>query len=217
MISKRIKQLRKERGMTQAELGSKLGVIKQTISSWETGVSNPNNETLAIMAKFFGVSVDYLLGTEASNNQLSSDTGIKDSFDKRKYGFFFDDLLKNIFISRLKKSLTEKELSIDEFSEIVSFDTQRCSAYLKGEYEPSLEDLIEISKILNVSTDYLLGQIPETTNPETKILNTFIKLNEDNQDIIIGKAKELLKEQRYDEFAVTDEPLRKTGTDSLVK
>lgn len=39
MISKRIRQLRKEMGLTQAELGSKLGVINQTISSFETGVS----------------------------------------------------------------------------------------------------------------------------------------------------------------------------------
>lgn len=205
MINKRIKQLRKERGMTQAELGNKLGVIKQTISSWETGVSNPNNETLAIMAKFFGVSVDYLLGTETSINQLSSDTR------------FFDNLLKDIFISRLKKTLKEKELSENDFSKIVSFDTKKCDSYLKGESEPLLEDLIEISKVLHVSIDYLLGQTSETANTGTKILNTFSELDEDNQDIIIGKAKELLKEQRNESFVAADEPLRKTGTDSLGK
>ena len=71
MISKRIRQLRKEAGMTQAELSSKLGVIKQTISSWETGISNPNNEALTTMAKLFGVSVDYLLGAENSVNESS--------------------------------------------------------------------------------------------------------------------------------------------------
>lgn len=214
MINKRIKQLRKERGMTQTELGNELGVIKQTISSWETGVSNPSNETLAIMAKFFGVSVDYLLGTENSSNQLSSDMRINNSFSKQNYCFFFDDLLKDIFISRLKKSLTKKELSTDEFSKIISFDTEKCDAYLIGKYEPLLEDLIEISKVLNVSTDYLLGKIDEQTE---KALNNFQQLNEDNQDIIIGEIKKYLKEQRYDEFVATDEILRKTGTDNLAK
>ena len=34
-----IKQLRKEAGLTQGELGKKLGVVKQTISSWENNVS----------------------------------------------------------------------------------------------------------------------------------------------------------------------------------
>ena len=47
MLGKRIKELRKQNHLTQSELGSKLGVIKQTVSSWENGVSSPNNDTLA--------------------------------------------------------------------------------------------------------------------------------------------------------------------------
>mgnify|MGYP000800109289 CR=1 FL=1 len=52
-----IKQLRKEAGLTQGELGKKLGVVKQTISSWENNVSEPNSETLSELSKLFGVSV----------------------------------------------------------------------------------------------------------------------------------------------------------------
>ena len=44
-----IKQLRKEAGLTQGELGKKLGVVKQTISSWENNVSEPNSETFQIV------------------------------------------------------------------------------------------------------------------------------------------------------------------------
>lgn len=46
---------------------------------------------------------------------------------------------------------------------------------------------------------------------EEKILSTFKCLNEDNQDIIIGKAKELLREQLYDEPSVAAEGLRKAS------
>ena len=46
-----IKQLRKEAGLTQGELGKKLGVVKQTISSWENNVSEPNSETLSELSK----------------------------------------------------------------------------------------------------------------------------------------------------------------------
>lgn len=95
----------------------------------------------------------------------------------------------------------------------------------------NIDDLIMVAQKLQISIDYLLGiskikyicqgeinAFQNITERELNILNTFRKLNEDNQDIIIGKAKELLKEQRYDEFAVTNEPLRKTGTTgSLVK
>lgn len=87
-------------------------------------------------------------------------------------------------------------------------------SYANGYCEPSLEDLISISKVLEVSIDYLLGQISVQGD---KLLHSFHRLTEDNQDIIIGKAKELLKEQRYDEFVAADETLRKTGTDSLAK
>ena len=207
MISKRIRQLRKETGMTQAELGSRLGVIKQTISSWETGISNPNNEALTTMAKLFGVSVDYLLGADNSVNE-SFNPKTNTDFSQKENGFsffFFDELLKDVFVSRLKKSLTEKELSADEFIKIVSFDADKCEAYLNGKCEPSLEDLIEISHILDVSIDYLLGQIPKVTSLEKKMLNAFVKLDEDNQDIIIGKTKELLKEQRCESSVAADE------------
>ncbi len=65
---KRIRQLRKEIGITQETLGKKLGVIKQTVSSWENGISEPNSEVLSNMSSFFDVSVDYLLGNDIQNN-----------------------------------------------------------------------------------------------------------------------------------------------------
>ena len=48
----------------------------------------------------------------------------------------------------------------------------------------------------------------ELSESESKWLNSFRQLNEDNMDIIIGKIKELLKEQRHEPVAA-DEPLRK--------
>lgn len=98
------------------------------------------------------------------------------------------------------------------------------------EKEISIDDLIVIAQKLNLSTDYLLGIsnikniYPENINfrqniteRERNVNNTFKELNEDNQDIIIGKAKELLKEQRYESSVAADEPLKRTGTDSLGK
>lgn len=58
----RIRQLRKEAGLTQEALGKKLGVIKQTVSSWENGVSEPNSEILSNMASIFDIPIGYLYG-----------------------------------------------------------------------------------------------------------------------------------------------------------
>ena len=58
----RIKELRKQRGISQTELGEILGVTRSTICQYEQGKRQPDNTTLVKLADFFGVSVDYLLG-----------------------------------------------------------------------------------------------------------------------------------------------------------
>lgn len=201
-----IKQLRREAGFTQDELGRKLGVIKQTISSWENNISEPNSETLTAISKLFGVSVDYLLGLsdDTPRNKQSNSNGF--------FFFFFDDNdLQEVFVSALKDTLETQNMTISELCEKTEIDIDTCNQYLAGEHEPSLEHLVRLSKALDVSIDYLLGQVPNTSPAEKKLLNAFSKLTEDNQDIIIGKTKELLREQRFDNPPVAAEGLRKAS------
>lgn len=58
----RIRALRKEKNMTQAELAKVLKVSDRTVGFYETGDRDPDTETLKKLADFFAVSVDYLLG-----------------------------------------------------------------------------------------------------------------------------------------------------------
>ncbi|MFO3716085.1 LexA family protein [Anaerococcus cruorum] len=69
MLEKRLKSLRADCGFSQSELGQKLHVGKTTVSAWENGVSSPDLETLVRMADIFGVSPNYLLGTENVKNK----------------------------------------------------------------------------------------------------------------------------------------------------
>lgn len=55
-IGKIIAALRKEKGLTQEQLGEKLGVTNKTISRWENGNYTPDVEMLALLSKEFGVS-----------------------------------------------------------------------------------------------------------------------------------------------------------------
>ena len=57
-----LKSLRKGRGMTQSELGSKIGLSKAVISKYETGLGYPSFDVLIRISQFFGVSTDYMLG-----------------------------------------------------------------------------------------------------------------------------------------------------------
>lgn len=61
-MQNRIRELRKQRGMTMKELGKVIGAAESTVSHYETGRRQPDNKTLLILAEFFGVSVDYVLG-----------------------------------------------------------------------------------------------------------------------------------------------------------
>lgn len=57
-----IKELRKEKKLTQTDLAKGVHVTQQTITAWESGRAVPNATTLDALANFLNVSADYLLG-----------------------------------------------------------------------------------------------------------------------------------------------------------
>ncbi len=58
----RLKQLREARGISQATVSKELGVSRYTVYSYEKGKTEPTLDGLAILANYFDVTVDYLLG-----------------------------------------------------------------------------------------------------------------------------------------------------------
>lgn len=62
MFGELLRELRKDHGLTQADLAEKLSFSLMTISSYERGCSVPDDTTKVKLAKIFNVSLDYLLG-----------------------------------------------------------------------------------------------------------------------------------------------------------
>ncbi len=60
----RLKQLRTQSGMTQAQLAQRLGVTKSVVSFYELRERAPSSDILIRIAQVFHVSTDYLLGLE---------------------------------------------------------------------------------------------------------------------------------------------------------
>lgn len=58
----RLRELRLEKGATQTEIAALLNMSKMAVSHWEQGDSEPSIEQLKILARFFDVTVDYLVG-----------------------------------------------------------------------------------------------------------------------------------------------------------
>lgn len=64
MIGLNIRRLRQDNNMTQEELAKRLGMKKQTVSSWEASRTEPTLGQCATMAKIFGISIDNLVAEE---------------------------------------------------------------------------------------------------------------------------------------------------------
>ena len=68
-IGEKIAQARREKRLTQEELADRLGVSRQAVSKWESGAAQPETDKLARLSGLLGVSCDYLLCDDASEEQ----------------------------------------------------------------------------------------------------------------------------------------------------
>ena len=76
MIGERLYDLRKDAGLTQDELAAILNINKHSISSYEREKSEPPDAIKIGIAKYFHVSVDYLLGLTDDPNVYSTQNNI---------------------------------------------------------------------------------------------------------------------------------------------
>lgn len=70
-MNNRIREIRRQRGITMKQLGEVVDLAESTISQYETGKREPDNETLLKISEYFGVTVGYLLGAEEKTPALT--------------------------------------------------------------------------------------------------------------------------------------------------
>lgn len=73
----RLKQLRKDRGLTQSQLAEEVGVSYRTIQNWENGVNQIKPDKAQLLADYFCVNIGYLLGVDTPEKD-----GFADLIDK---------------------------------------------------------------------------------------------------------------------------------------
>ena len=59
-----LRELREEKGLTQAQLAEQLHFSLSIVNKWENGKKNPSVEAVKILAKFFNVTTDYILNMD---------------------------------------------------------------------------------------------------------------------------------------------------------
>ncbi|MBQ9730526.1 MAG: helix-turn-helix transcriptional regulator [Bacilli bacterium] len=94
IFSHQLKEIRKDRNMSQKQLGDLIGVSKVSISNYENGMQYPTLEKLILLAKVLDCSLDYLLGIDYDNlTDLKRDERIFKSIKRNEtiYKYLLED------------------------------------------------------------------------------------------------------------------------------
>lgn len=134
MLGERIAEQRKKLGLSQEELAEKLNISQKSISKYELGDRKPQYKVLVRMAEYFGVTIDYLLRSTDTQDFGICDCG-----------------------NTIKELRTEAGMTQEELGMLLNVQNAAVSKYESGKVPLTGETLLKLSKIFNVSTDYLLG------------------------------------------------------------
>jgi transcriptional regulator with XRE-family HTH domain len=112
----RFKSLRQERGLSQHELSQELNIPRTTLSSWELGTRGPDIYTLQILADFFNVSTDYLLGRIDVRNPVKTDKLTNDIYNLINDDPSIEEFIKKLTYSNELKLITKQLIDLPKES-----------------------------------------------------------------------------------------------------
>ncbi len=142
-FGERLKNLRKERGITQQALADKLNVHPQTISKWERGISQPDMCIFGEMANILGVSLERLWGVPEDGKTFSG------SFEVAALG-------KAIVRERKTRGESQQQLA-----DALGVTAGAVSKWERGVICPDLCNLLALSGHFNISPSELYYCSPE--------------------------------------------------------
>lgn len=186
-IADRIKMLRTASGMTQEEFGKVFGIVKSTVSLYESGKSCPNDQIKLQICKFFNVPLDFLIGI---SNVSTFNT---DGFNK---GMLSDGRCRSAFIDLMHiRKLTTEILSEKTGIEKIALDN-----WFLNEV-PSLQQLVLVADALHTSVDYLLGRTDDfnpLSEDDSELLSYYKQLSKIDRHWVIGQMIDLIKKYESD-------------------
>lgn len=150
-FTERLISLRKEAGLTQKEIAKKLQISQPQYARTENGGRKPNGATLEKFAKFFNVSVSYLLG-ETSIRNFSELTTPNEHPNEQSHA-----PSEPTIGERLKSARKEAGLLQEEVAEHFNITQQTYQAWESGKRNPKKETLQKLADYFNVSYAYLAG------------------------------------------------------------
>ena len=141
MIAERLKDIRIENDLTQAQMAKILNTTQTSYNRWENNVELISLKKLTRVCNYFNTSMDYLVGI--TRNNIGND---KHDLDYKVVG-------NNIKIFRKEKNLSQKDLAT-----LLNTSQSTISAYEAGKTIILTAFALEIVKKYNISLDWLCGR-----------------------------------------------------------
>ncbi len=131
-MGEKLKELRKNKNMTQEQLAELVGLTPQSVSKWECGIGLPDVAFLPILASIFDVSIDVLFGYDASKTEEKIEKIIREA---KKY-FWSDsarteELLKTALLRYPNNEKLLREL-------LTLYESRIRNDEQKGDYEKAI-------------------------------------------------------------------------------
>lgn len=156
-MNNQIRTARKNAGITQEQLSKSLGINRATLSRYESGEINPPASQLQRIADTLGVSTDYLLGIR----HLKGILNYKDAATR----------------DRILDAIKQTGLSNEEFCKKLGLPIDEWFKWKEASSTSYLEYLPEISTLLGVPEDVLVGKKDSIAPNGVRLMEAFDKLN----------------------------------------
>ncbi|MDY4034523.1 MAG: helix-turn-helix domain-containing protein [Streptococcus dysgalactiae] len=138
----RLKELRKEKGLTQQGLADDIGVHFRTLQNWENGKADIKSDKAQTLADYFGVSVGYLLGFGTVEEELEKNRRDmisqwkKESDTLLELGFILSDSDIDV-ISQLLHNMSSR--NSEHFFKLVEYKDNFIAEHLENEFSSFFE------------------------------------------------------------------------------
>lgn len=163
----RLRYLRKEYGLTQKELAKALSISNVVISSYEVNSRYPTTDAVIQLARFFGVTTDYLLGLEAMRAVSVEGLKERDIILIRKiiHSLAADTTnhteavaLEETYPGRLKALRETRSASQCELAKYLGVHQTTYGCYENGKLTIPVHNLMKLADYYGTTIDYLVGR-----------------------------------------------------------